>query len=139
MNFGEFPRPVCAPLKPRHNPIDYPGTANVSCAHRMREPNSNCRYMKQFYSLRKSTEIDPNEELEARELVRLNRRFAFEKRTDKRLVKENVRRQVEQGRYASRLHGLVTEIPHYFFFFFFGARIYFFLFNVNTSDTCRLI
>ncbi|XP_015509570.2 calponin homology domain-containing protein DDB_G0272472-like [Neodiprion lecontei] len=100
MNFGEFSPPVCAALKPRHNPIDYPGTANVSCAHRMREPNSNCRYVKQFYELRKSTEIDPTKELEDRQLVALNRRFAFEKRTDKRVLRENIRRSVEQGMMA---------------------------------------
>ncbi|XP_012253804.3 cilia- and flagella-associated protein 53-like [Athalia rosae] len=96
MNFGEFPLPDCAPLKSRHNPIDYPGTANISCAHRMREPKSNCRYMKQFYDLRKSTEIDPNDELEARELASLNRQYEFEKRTEKRVFKENIRRRVEQ-------------------------------------------
>lgn len=97
MNLGEFPLPVCAPLKPRHNPIDYPGTANISCAHRLREPNSNCRYMKQFYDLRKSTEIDPNDEQDARELASLNRRFDFEKRTDRRVIAESIRRRVEQG------------------------------------------
>ncbi|XP_015595105.1 cilia- and flagella-associated protein 53-like [Cephus cinctus] len=97
MNFGAFPFPTCAPLKPRRNPVDVFGTANVAAGHRLREANSGCRYMEQFYYLRKATTVDPNELEDRRNLEQVISRVAFEQRTEKRIIREKIRQGVEQG------------------------------------------
>ncbi|KMQ93372.1 reticulocyte-binding protein 2-like protein a protein [Lasius niger] len=91
MSVVPLPKVRCSSPKTRKYPVDVPGTANISCGHKLRE-RKNCQVAKYH-----DKSIFEGSEKDKREYEQFLKTLEFEKETDRKIRNKNLRRRVQQG------------------------------------------